>query len=101
MDRFVEMIVDFLNSARSFRSWNSLDTVNVLHDLLLLLIIDIIRQMGKVLFCQDLIQMGSRIEHTDLLLSKAMALFAADITGVFALRTSIMHLKIVSRITGG
>ena len=43
-------------------------TDDLRHDLLLLLIIDIIRQMGKVLFCQDLIQMGRRIEQTDLLL---------------------------------
>ena len=71
------------------------------HDLLLFLIVDIVGQMRKILFRQDLIQMGGRVEQTDLLLQKTMTFFPADITGVFAFRAGIVHLQIVSRVTGG
>ena len=43
-------------------------TDDLRNDLLLHIILDNKGKMGKVPFCQDLIQMGRRIEQTDLLL---------------------------------
>ena len=53
----------------------------------------------KILLFQDILKIGLRIEQVDHCFLKTMALPCTDIAGIAAVRTGIMKIEVVCRIT--